>query len=149
MKYDSTIYTKADIADHRVHTEWQSPISGVHSIMMEKSALAGEGGGCTPTPHPPESIATLAPCIRSPIEGHKFFSRFPANESLRRTGLHLSLSKKSSFYLPAFEISRPCRLCLPSRTKLQCTLQLRGQIHSHFISTLYFTLIYRCTKISA
>jgi hypothetical protein len=26
------------------------PISGVHSIMMEKSALAGEGRGCTPTP---------------------------------------------------------------------------------------------------
>jgi hypothetical protein len=26
-------------------TEWQWPISGVHSIMMEKSALAGEGGG--------------------------------------------------------------------------------------------------------
>ncbi len=35
------------------------------------------------------------------------FSRFPANESLRRTGLHLSLS--ASFYLPAFEISRSCR----------------------------------------
>jgi hypothetical protein len=33
------------------------------------------------------------------------FSRFPANESLRRTGLHLYLSAKSSFYLPAFEIS--------------------------------------------
>ncbi len=27
--------------------------------------------------------------------------RFPANESLRRTGLHLSLSAKSSFYLAA------------------------------------------------
>jgi hypothetical protein len=25
-------------------------ISGVHPIMMEKSALAGEGGGCTLTP---------------------------------------------------------------------------------------------------
>ncbi len=37
------------------------------------------------------------------------FSRFPANESLRRTGLHLSTSTKSSFYLPAFEISRSCR----------------------------------------
>ncbi len=29
--------------NHRVNTEWQWPISGVHSIMMEKSALAGEG----------------------------------------------------------------------------------------------------------
>ncbi len=36
----------------------------------------------------------------------KWFSRFPANESLRKTGFHLSLSAKSSFYLPAFEISR-------------------------------------------
>ncbi len=35
-------------------------------------------------------------------------SRFPANESLRRTGLHLTLSAKSSFHLPAFEISRSC-----------------------------------------
>jgi hypothetical protein len=26
---------------HRVHKEWQLPISGAHSIMMKKSALAG------------------------------------------------------------------------------------------------------------
>jgi hypothetical protein len=32
------------------NTEWRLPISGVDPIMMEKSALAGEGGGCTPTP---------------------------------------------------------------------------------------------------
>ncbi len=31
------------------------------------------------------------------------------DESLRRTGLHLSLAAKSSFYLPVFEISRTCR----------------------------------------
>ncbi len=37
-----------------------------------------------------------------------FCSRFPANESPRRTGLHWSISVKSSFYLPAFEISRSC-----------------------------------------
>ncbi len=30
----------------RVHTEWRLPSSGVHSIMMEKSALAGTGGVC-------------------------------------------------------------------------------------------------------
>ncbi len=35
---------------HRVHTEWQRPLSGVYSIMMETLAQAGEGGGCTPTP---------------------------------------------------------------------------------------------------
>jgi hypothetical protein len=34
---------------HRVHTEWQRPLSGVHSIMMEKLSQPGEGGGCTST----------------------------------------------------------------------------------------------------
>jgi hypothetical protein len=32
---------------HKVHTEWQLPLSGVHSIMMEKLARPGEGGKCT------------------------------------------------------------------------------------------------------
>jgi hypothetical protein len=32
------------------YTEWQRPLSGVHSIIMEKSAQAGEGGGCTANP---------------------------------------------------------------------------------------------------
>jgi hypothetical protein len=69
----------SQLTDHRVHTEWQRSISGVHSFMMEKLAQAGEGGGCTPI---------LLPSI------------------------------------------------LPSRTNLQCMLQLRGQIHSpYFIST--------------
>ncbi len=36
---------------HRVHTEWQSPISGVHSIMMEKSApWLLRSGSARPTP---------------------------------------------------------------------------------------------------
>jgi hypothetical protein len=34
---------------HGVHTERQRPLSGVHSITIEKFAQAGEGGGCTPT----------------------------------------------------------------------------------------------------
>ncbi len=39
------------------HTEWQRPLSGVHSIMMEKSAQAGEGGvGARP---PPLTISTI------------------------------------------------------------------------------------------
>jgi hypothetical protein len=53
-----------------------------------------------------ESVAMLPPF--GPIEGHKWFSRFPANESLRRTGLDRSISAKSSFYPPAFEICRSC-----------------------------------------
>jgi hypothetical protein len=52
----------------------------------------------------PESIATLPPF--GPLV---VFPKFPANESLRRTGLHLSLPEKSSFYFPAFEISCSCR----------------------------------------
>ncbi len=51
-----------------------------------------------------ESIAPLPSVPKRDVSG---FSRFPANESLRRTGLHLSLSAKSNFYLP--EISRSCR----------------------------------------
>ncbi len=35
---------------HRVHTERQRPLSGVHSIMMEKLAQVGGVGGCKPTP---------------------------------------------------------------------------------------------------
>ncbi len=52
-------------------------------------------------------VHSHAPSIR-PIEEPKWFFRFPANESLRKTGLHWSISAKSSFYLPAFEISRSC-----------------------------------------
>ncbi len=54
-----------------------------------------------------ESITTLPPF--GPIEGPKFFLPDFKNESLRRTGLNLNLSEKSSFYLPAFEISRSFR----------------------------------------
>jgi hypothetical protein len=38
------------LCNHRGHIEWQCPLSGVHSIMMVKSAQSGEGGGgCTPS----------------------------------------------------------------------------------------------------
>ncbi len=35
---------------HRADTEGQWPLSGVHSIMMEKPAQPGVGGWCTPSP---------------------------------------------------------------------------------------------------
>ncbi len=35
--------------NHRVHKEWQLPLTGVHSIMVEKLAQPGGGEGCTPT----------------------------------------------------------------------------------------------------
>ncbi len=53
--------------NHRVRTEWQLPIYGVHSIMMEKSALAGEGGGCTPTPFHSVTI-TYKVAVYAPAE---------------------------------------------------------------------------------
>jgi hypothetical protein len=48
-----------------------------------------------------EAEAPLRPF--GPIEGHNWFSRFLANESLRRTGLHSS--GKIQFDHPAFQIS--------------------------------------------
>jgi hypothetical protein len=40
----------SDLYEHRVHTELQSTLSGEHSIMMEKLAQFGEGGGaCQPS----------------------------------------------------------------------------------------------------
>jgi hypothetical protein len=35
---------------HTEYTELQPLLSGVNSVMRVKLALAGEGGGCTPTP---------------------------------------------------------------------------------------------------
>jgi hypothetical protein len=55
---------------HRVHTEWHWRIYGVHS-MMEKSALAGEGGEACPCPLPfnlvtiTSKVAVYAPAERS------------------------------------------------------------------------------------
>ncbi len=31
-------------SSHRIHTNWQRPLSGVHSVMMEKLSQPGEGG---------------------------------------------------------------------------------------------------------
>ncbi len=44
------IYLGAGNIGHRVHTEWQLPLSGVQSIMMEKLVQPGEGRakGCRP-----------------------------------------------------------------------------------------------------
>jgi hypothetical protein len=56
-------------ADHRVHTEWQRPLSDVHSIIMEKLAQSGEGGGASPPPFNlftiPYKVAVYAPAERA------------------------------------------------------------------------------------
>jgi hypothetical protein len=56
--------------DHRVHTEWQWPLSGVHTITMEKSAQSGvDGGGCTARPSPVTlSTITYKVVVYAPAE---------------------------------------------------------------------------------
>jgi hypothetical protein len=49
------------------YTEWQWPLSGVHSIMMVKSAQPGKGGGCTPTPFTLYTI-TIKVVVYAPAE---------------------------------------------------------------------------------
>jgi hypothetical protein len=54
-------------------------------------------------------MSTLPPF--GPIEGQKWFFQFSSHQSLRLTGLHLSISAKSS----AFEISHSCRTASADR----------------------------------
>ncbi len=51
---------------HRVHAEWQWPFSGVHSIMMVKSAQPGEGGVTTTSPFTLSTIASKVWCRSTP-----------------------------------------------------------------------------------
>jgi hypothetical protein len=44
------VYAPAEREDTTEYTELQPLLSGVHSVMRVKLALASEGGGCTPTP---------------------------------------------------------------------------------------------------
>ncbi len=48
-------YQRLSVTDTE-HTERQRPLSGVHSIMMEKLAQVGEGVDCTCTPTPVHCI---------------------------------------------------------------------------------------------
>jgi hypothetical protein len=52
-----------------IHTEWQRPLSGVHFIMMAKSALTGEGRECTPLPfHSTVVTVTYQVAVYAPAE---------------------------------------------------------------------------------
>ena len=46
------------MSSHRVYTEWQWPLSDVHSLVMEKLANAGEGEGGGARP-PSFTIVTI------------------------------------------------------------------------------------------
>jgi len=50
------------------YTEWQRPLSGVHSIMMEKLAQLGKVGGCTPTPFQPIYNHVQSCSVHTPAE---------------------------------------------------------------------------------
>ncbi len=84
--------------NHWVHTEWQLPISGVHSIMMEKSALAGEGGGARPPPFTLLPSHTRLQCTRGQIHSPYFFSTLYALCALN-TENNRGQRKSASVYL--------------------------------------------------
>ncbi len=76
-------------------------------------------------------------------------TRFPANESPGKTGLHRSISAKTSFYLLAFEISRLCRTasdglkerCENKDDELYTSLQLsleEQRRHVLYLSSILF-----------
>ncbi len=69
----------------RVHTEWQLPISGELSIMMEKSALNGEGGGARLPPYMfvtiTYKVAVCAPSERADIHS-TYFTSTPIRNSV-------------------------------------------------------------------
>jgi hypothetical protein len=50
MKSNKYLSILISWANHRLNTEWQRLLSGVHYILMEKLAQPGKGGGCSPTP---------------------------------------------------------------------------------------------------
>jgi hypothetical protein len=54
---------------HRVHTEWQWLLSGIHFTMMEKSAQPGGYGKCTPTPFHYIYYHLQSCSVRSSLEG--------------------------------------------------------------------------------
>jgi hypothetical protein len=54
-------------ASHRVHTEWQRPLTGVHSISMEKLAQAGEGRRVQGARPPSFTLFTISTKLQSTL----------------------------------------------------------------------------------
>ncbi len=80
----------------------------------------------------PKSIATL-PSF-GPIEGHKRFFQISSQWESQKNCLQLSLLAKSSFYLPAFEISRSFRTA--SDSVLFCRFTNGGDVGNNCQPTL-------------
>ncbi len=81
-----------------------------------------------------ESIATLPPF--SPIEGHKWFFQISANDSLRKTSLHLSLLAKSSLSLCIWDL--PFNAVLPVEDRRFVVL-----VHMWYILCTMYCTCYR------
>jgi hypothetical protein len=78
----SVFYDVNQLPKHRVQTEWQLPISGVHSIMMEKFAQDGEGGGYNPPSSFYSSYTHVQSSMYAPAERadtHSYNSPLPLN----------------------------------------------------------------------
>jgi hypothetical protein len=115
-------------ATHRVHTEW---LSGVHSIMKENQPrlVRAEGGGwCTPTPFHYIHHHVQSCSVCSSWEG-RYTHRVHrvVTSAFWRTFSHEG--KISMGWWGWGCTPTPLLLHLPSPVKLQCTLQLSGQIH--------------------
>jgi hypothetical protein len=84
---------------HRVpvHTEWTLQNTGIHSSMMEKSALAGEGWDARPPPFTPVTItykvAVYAPAERADTCTLTLFHLYP-NTAICTPGLALKTHPK-------------------------------------------------------
>ncbi len=100
----TTVVLKPVMSLHRLSRLWAHDCSRIRMDSQESlpTGLLYILYTLYATPHPDkaifiqnqklylEFIATLPPF--GPIEGHRWFFRFPANESLRKTCLHLSLT---------------------------------------------------------
>ncbi len=61
-----------------------------------------------------------------PIEGQKWFFQISSQWESQKNQLHLLISAKSSFYLPAFEIFRSCRTASGRRSSMSTWAIVRG-----------------------
>ncbi len=90
----------------RVHTEWQPPLSGVHSIMMEKLAQVGEGEGCTPTPFHYSTI-TYKVVVFAPAEWADTLTLFHLYQYMYSVGsLHYINRRQDTGHLLVLQVER-------------------------------------------
>ncbi len=131
--------------DHRVHTEWRLPISGVHPIMMEKSALAGEGGGCMPIPFQPITItykvAVYAPAERT--DTLPLFHLYPIFTLWSRQSLIYISLRLYSYLFPHPQVGQKGSLSLLAKGHLSPSFSIskeskRGKGHRPYLYLLYF-----------